>query len=255
MLNNEHNFYDINKLPKEYGIIVFPISIARAENGTGQDPKQCLEYVQHFSPSKVSVPKIGLNMVYADFLYLHTDVPAASLKERFSKIVLTHKNAFSKLIAKNYLDFQIQHAFSYEVWNQLYLSYQGDFTSDLAKFRKIYDADPLFQQYLAEDTKYAGRELDENQINFFLEEHLILYAMSKRKVSLPNEYIMGREEWVLVCYPGVPLKAQVYTMQLNPLSLNDSNNVYQNHWYDLETKKLTDMSKVDLNNYNYQYPS
>ncbi|MEZ4104155.1 MAG: hypothetical protein R3B60_02620 [Candidatus Paceibacterota bacterium] len=254
-MNATHNFYDINKFPKEYGIIVFPISIARAQNGTGQDPKQCLEYLYHFSPSKVSAPKIGLNVVYSDSLYLHSDLPAASLKERFSKIILAHKNALSRLLDKDRERFQIQHAFSYEVWNQLYLSYQGDFTSDFARFRKMYDADPLFQKYVAEDAKYAGRELDDNQTNFFLEEHLIVYSLSKRKISLPNEYIMGREEWVLVCYPGVPLKAQIYTMQMNPFNLNDQTNPYQNHWYDLESRRLTDMSKVDLEVYNYQYPN
>jgi hypothetical protein len=132
----KNTFYDINKLPKEYGILVFPISLARIDNRTGQDPEQCLEYVKHFSPGKVSEPKIGLNMVYGDFLYLHSREEAKTLKQRFMSVVLNHKNAFKKLLAKEYNRFQIQHGFSYEVWNQLYLDYGGDFDADFRRFKK-----------------------------------------------------------------------------------------------------------------------
>ena len=71
---------------------------------------------------------------------------------------------------------------------------------------------------------------------------------------MPNEYIMGREQWILWCYPGPPLKAQMYTCQINPLNLDSPENPYQNHSYDLESKKLTDATKVDLETYNYECP-
>ncbi len=250
-MNN--TFYDINKFPKNYGILVFPISISRTDNETGQDPTQCLEYVKYFSPSKVSEPKIGLNLVYGDFLYLYSDEKATKLKQKFMNLVLKHKNAFQKLVRKERERFQIQHAFSYEVWNQLYLSYDGDFDSDFREFRKMYDNDILFQKYLKEDAEFAKRELTEDQINFFLEEFLMCYLISKKKVSLPNEYIQGREQWVLWCYPGVPMKGQVYTYQKNFLKLDVVENPYQNHSYDLEAKKLIDNLKINLETYNYSY--
>lgn len=255
MTNSVHNFHDINKLPKGYGVLVFPISIVRAENETGQTPSQCMEYVEHFSPSKVSEPKIGLNMVYGDFLYLHSSEPAANLKDRFMTIVLKHKNGFQKILAKKWQNLQIQHAFSYEVWNQLYLSYHGDFASDFARFKQLYEKDSSFQKYVAEDTDYVGRTLDEHQVNFFLEEHFMFYLLVKGKVSLPNEYIMGREEWILICYPGMPLKSDMYIYQLNPLKLDAPQNPYQNHRYDLANKVLVDFTKIDLEAYNYKYPS
>lgn len=248
-----NDFHDINKLPKTYGILVFPISIARTDNRTGQDPNQCLEYIQHFSPNKVIEPRMGLNTVYGDFLYLHSQEPARNLKQKFMNLVLKHKNTFQKLIKKERERFQIQHAFSYEVWNQLYLSYDGDFDSDLRKFKKMYGGDLIFQKYVKDDVAYAKREMNDDQISFFLEEYFMFYLISKKKISLPNEYIQGREQWVLWCYPGKPIKGQIYTYQKNFLNLDAPENPYQNHSYDLESKKLVDNMKIDLESYNYSY--
>lgn len=254
MKENKHNFHDINKFPRDYGILLFPISISRAENSKGQDPRQCLEFLNYFSPSKVSEPKIGLNMIYGDFLYMHSNEPASALKKKFMSIVLKHKNAFSKLIFTNRDRFQIQHAFSCQVWNQLYLCYQGDFSSDFNKLKKIYSADPLFQKYVKEDSELSGRDINDNQINFFLEEHLMFYFLMKRQVYIPNEYVMGREKWVLNCYPGPPLKAEIYLHQLDPFKLSAPENPYQSHFYDLDKKILTNLLEVDLEKYNYKYP-
>jgi hypothetical protein len=152
-------------------------------------------------------------MIYGDSLYMNSDEQANVLRKKFMKVIISHKNAFSKLIKKEKLNFQIQHAFSYEVWNQLFLDYDGDFSDDFSRFKKIYKEDKLFQKYLLDDVKFCKRELDENQINFFLEEHLLFYFLSKKQIRLPNEYIQGREKWILWCYPGVPLKGMIYTYQ------------------------------------------
>lgn len=249
----KNTFFDINKLPKEYGILVFPISLARVDHATGQDPKQCLEYVKHFSPDKIVAPKVGLNMIYGDYLYLHSKEEASVLKQKFTNLVLKHKNQFQNLLEKEYDRFQIQHAFSYEVWNQLYLSYRGDFDADFRRFKKLYLQDKVFQKYLADDVVYCKKELSEEQINFFLEEHFMFYLISKGKVSLPNEYVQGREDWILICYPGKPLKAEVYVYQKNHLNLLNTKNIYENCAYDLEVKKLIDFTRIDLETYDYKY--
>lgn len=252
LLPKQQQFFDINKFPKDYGILVFPISIARVDNSSGQSSAECFEYIKHFSPGKVSAPKIGLNMIYADYLYFHSNEKAGVLKQKFMNLVLKHKNAFSKIVTKNHDRFQIQHAFSYEVWNQLYLSYDGDFDHDFRLFKKWYEGDEVFQKYVKEDAVFCKRDLTEEQINFFLEEHFMLYLLSKKRIALPNEYIQGREKWVLWCYPGAPLKGQIYVVQSNPLKLEASENIYQNHSYDLESKKLIDFTKIDLESYNYK---
>lgn len=254
MKQESGRFFDINKLPKDYGILVFPISISRAEHQNGQSPEQCFDYVQHFSPKKISEPKVGLNMIYGDFLYMNSQEPASSLKKKFMSIVLAHKNSFQKLVTKNWKDFQIQQAFSFEVWNQLYLDYRNaDFSNDLAKIKKLYEQDSFFQKLIADDANFCERELTDEQLNFFLEEHLMFYLISKKKIFLPNEYIQGREKWVLWCYPSPMLKAQFYLYQKNPLNLNAPENPYENHVYDLSAKLLIDCTKVDLENYNYSW--
>lgn len=68
---------------------------------------------------------------------------------------------------------------------------------------------------------------------------------------MENEFIHGKEKWTLVCYPGKPLKAQVYIHQKNFFKLEAPDNYYQDCWYNLEEKKLYDFSKIDLDMYDY----
>lgn len=247
-------FYDINKFPKGYGILVFPISISRMDHESGQSPSQCLEFIEYFSPKKISEPKVGLNIIYGDSLYMNSSEPANTLKDKYTSMVLRHKTGLQNLIQKNWEKLQIQQAFSFEVWNQLYLDYKGSsFEDDFKKFKKLYDQDGYFKKLLKDDAAYCKRELTNEQESFFLEEFFIAYLISKKQISLPNEYVQGREEWVLTAYPGVQLKGQIYTYLKNPLNLSSPENEYQNCAYDLQSKKLIDFTRIDLETYNYKY--
>jgi hypothetical protein len=251
----KNKFFDINKLPKEYGLLVFPISISRIDYDNGQSPGQCLEFIECFSPKKINEPKVGLNMIYGDFLYMNSIEPASTLKDRFMNMVMRHKNGFHKLVLKNWEKFQIQQAFSYEVWNQLYLDYKGSFDEELNSFRKTYDSDEYFQKLLKDDAEFCKRELTKEQETFFLEEFLMMYLITKKQVFLPNEYVQGREKWILNAYPGPQLKGQIYTYQKNFLKLSAPDNEYENCAYDLTSKKLVDFTRIDLETYNYTYDS
>ncbi len=242
----KNKFFDINKLPSEKGLLLFGLSMNKLPNR--QSAEHCIEDIRHFTPAKVSKPLIGLNFIYSDFLYLYSDRPAPELKHSFMNQVISHRNSLQNIIEKNPLEFQIQHAFNYMVWNQLYVGTR-DFNQLFVEIRKIYDKDPLFQKYLEEDCQVFGREMGENQINFFLEEILMMYLLNKNQVKLPNEYIEGNQKWVLWCYPGRPLKSTAYFYQLNPFGLDWPENPYQNSHYDLEAKELVDFSRVDLETY------
>ena len=63
---------------------------------------------------------------------------------------------------------------------------------------------------------------------------------------LRNDYVQGNEDWVLWCYPGKPLKAQIYLTQKNFFNLKNPKNAYENAFYDLEEKKLYDFKRIDL---------
>ncbi len=241
-----NTFFDINKLPPEKGLLLFGLSMNKLSNR--QDPEHCVEDVRTFHTAKVSKPLIGLNFIYSDFLYLYSDQPAPELKNSFMNQVIGHKNGLQKIIEKNSLDFQIQHGFNYMVWNQLYVGTK-DFNQRFAALKKLYQQDEKFQGYLKEDCDIYGREMKENQINFFLEEALMFYLLTKNQIKLPNDYIENQQKWILFCYPGKPLKSTAYLYQLNPFELDWSENPYQNSFYDLEAKQLIDFNRIDLEAY------
>src|SRR5258708_38894983 len=102
--------------------------------------------------------------------------------------VIDHRNSMQNLIEKNHMEFQIQHGFNYMVWNQLYVGTKN-FNHRFNQLKKIYKEDLKFQKYLEEDCQAFGKELGDNQVNFFLEEVLMMYLLSKNEIKLPNEYI------------------------------------------------------------------
>jgi hypothetical protein len=244
-------FFDINKLPAEKGLLLFGLSMNKLDfqgGGGGQSAANCVDHVRIFHTSKVSKPLVGLNFIYSDFLYLYSDKSAPELKNSFMHQVIQHKNSFQKIIEKNSLDFQIQHGFNYMVWNQLYVGTR-DFDVLFRELKEIYSKDELFQKYIKEDTEIFGREMGENQVNFYLEEILMFYLLTNGKVKLPNEYIENQQKWVLYCYPGRPLKSTVYLYQLNPFKLSWDENPYARAHYDLSEKKLIEFDRVDLETY------
>src|SRR3989344_1375200 len=242
----KNKFYDINKLPPEKGLLLFGLSMNKLFNR--QSPEKCIEDIRHFHTAKVSKPLIGLNFIYSDFLYLYSDKPAPELKESFMNQTISHKNGIQKILEKNSLDFQIQHAFNYMVWNQLYVGTK-DFHQLFNSLKQIYKEDATFQKYIKEDCEKYAKEIEDNQVNFFLEEILMFYLLTKNQIKLPNEYIEGNQKWILFCYPGRPLKSTVYLYQLNPFDFNWSENPYQNSHFDLESNQLIDFERVELEIY------
>lgn len=243
-------FFDINKLPKDYGILVFPISMSRAT--TGQAPKEYIKFLKHFS-NKILEPKVGAHFIYADYLYLHSNEKSALLRNRYAEMVVDHSNALRNSILKHRTEFQIQSAFSYQVWNDQYLRYEGDFQTQLNQFKKSMLADKKMVKYLKDDCKHWGKKYIENQINFFLEEHLMSYFLLKGKLKISNDFVNDRQRWVLWCYPGSQPKSLIYTFQKNIFKLANLDNKYEESVYDLDNKLLIDLTKIDLDTYNYTY--
>jgi hypothetical protein len=231
------------------GMLVFPISMSRIGNES-QNAKTYWKYLEHINPSKINKnnpsSKVGVIFVYGDYLYLYSDEKSGILKRRHMDLVASHKNSFNNLLKGDL--YLIADSISYKVWNQFYLDCDK-FVFYLDSLKKIYDADEAFQRYINDDFDRLDnpkRVLDENQLGFFLEEHLMLYLISKGEMKLENSFIDGHEKWILVAYPGKPLKAHIYLHQRNFFNLDNSQNVYQNSWYDLEGKKLYNFNRIDL---------
>jgi len=242
-------FYDINKFPAEEGILVFPISISRIDNES-QSAKTYWNYIKYINPSKINKSnpksKVGILFIYGDFLYLYSKEKAFILKSKFMNLIHHHKNSFQKIIKGH--PHVIQEAFSYKVWNQFYLD-NDKFIYYFEKIKELYKKDKLFKKYIKEDFKDLKNKkfkFDDNQLNFFLEEHMMFYLISKGQMELPNNFINNHEKWILVAYPGKPLKAHIYLHQKNFFKLENPKNKYQDSWYDLEEKKLYDFKKINL---------
>jgi len=142
---------------------------------------------------------------------------------------------------------------AYKVWNQFYLDSETFVAHYLLRLKEIYNLDEQFKKYLKEDFESMNNtelKLDDTQIDFFLEEHLMLYFITKGKMKLENNFINGHEKWILVAYPGgKPLKAHIYLHQKNFFDFDNPGNPYQDSWYDLKEKKLYDFKKIDLNTF------
>jgi len=140
-----NQFFDINKLPAEEGLIVFPISMNRISNPS-QGAQTYYEYLGHFNPDKIvkSNPnsKAGGIFVYTDFLYLYSEEPAYKLKNSFTNLMTSHMKSFQNILKKD--KHVVQDSFSYTTWSQLYLN--SNFIGFFDKLKKIYKEDKEFQK-------------------------------------------------------------------------------------------------------------
>ena len=234
-------FYDISKLPPDWGIIVLGISMSRI--GNSQSAKESIEALKHFLP-KIHVNRVGANFVYSEGLYMNFEEDAYITKNNFGKSAASHMGAVRNLLAKDHRRFQIDHAFSFQSWFQVYLSHK-DFFGVYHSVKKFYEKDSEFQKWVKQDAQEHGKELDERQLSFYLEEHAFHYLLVNRQLELRNDFVNGREQWVLDIYPGKPPKGQIYLIQKDPLGLSGDSNPYKGQ-YDLTEKKFIDYLKVDL---------
>lgn len=244
-----NQFFDIGRLPKSWGMIVFPISMSKILND--QSAEKTLDHLRIFQPSKISENKVGITILYSDGLYQWKKGSELIPRRKTLELMNNHRNSYIKNLDKSSFEFQIKDAFDFVAWNQISISTSGF----MAKYNKVFDLvkeDPDFKKYLEEDCKYYGRECDEDQIGFFVEEILTFYLITKMKISFNNLFTQNREEWVLLAYPGKPLKTLAYFYQKNIFGLNNTGNEYENCFYDLKSKKLYDFSKLDLKTWNYE---
>lgn len=244
----KNKFFDINKLPKGWGLLVFPISMSKVSSG--QNAKNTINFLRIIN-KKTQEPKIGVTFVYGDYLYFHSQKPAAELKSRFQELVIDHKNGVLKSLTGKYRhEMQITPAFTFATWNQMYL-WADNFKSYFNRLQKIAEKDKNLQQCLKDDAKAYGRKLTKHQINFLLEEALMAYLAIKGKIQIYNEYVHNRETWIMWCYPGKPPKTQVYLFQKNIFNLkNPENGLEHIVQYDLESNVAVTYDNIDLETYS-----
>ncbi|MDD5318789.1 MAG: hypothetical protein PHF79_03175 [Candidatus Pacebacteria bacterium] len=239
-----NDLHDINKLPATWGILLFPISMSRIDNS--QSPQEYENYLKSFT-SKVQTPKVGIHFFYTEGLYMNFEEKTYETKNAFIQKMVNHKNGIKKILKKNFMEFQIEKAFTFQSWFQMCLS-SNDFLSVLKQAQDLYNTDIKFQALLKKDAELVGRELDEKQLQFFLEEFVFSYLAVYGKFEIANPYIEGKEEWELLAYPGKPFLSQVYFVQKNILGLKKKDKSFIGH-YDLNEKKYYDFLSIDVDKF------
>lgn len=242
-----NQFFDINKLPKEEGILFFGISMSLISNK--QSAEKCFEYLKWIDTKIEKTEGIGMVMWYSDYLYFHSDKPASLLRDRYKDLMFQHKNGFLNLVLKD--NTWVKKAFSFYTFGQVMLDNAEVFLPAWHKILQLYEKDPLFQTYVEYDCYNAGRDLGERGKMFILEEITTVYLAAKSQLDFNNRFVPGTEQWVLQGYPGRPLKSEVYLFQKNPLKLSNPKNQFQNSFYDLEGKTLYDYTRLDIENFNF----
>ncbi len=92
-------FFDINHLPKEEGILFLGISMNKI--GNSQSPAKCFEYLRHIDTKISKTEGIGMVVCYGDYLYFNSEEKAFVLKDRYKELMMSHKEGFLNLIAKD----------------------------------------------------------------------------------------------------------------------------------------------------------
>lgn len=252
-------FYDINKLYRGNGILRFPISMSRISNA--QSPAMYFsDYIPHINSWKILEPTVNAHFCYAtDLYYQYSPEYLGDNRAKFTAESVRHKNEIEKILAKPIVQsgdpnksnaYYIKKLFNFYSRFNLYISYPLDFCTHLSALKRTYDSDALFRRYLQEDCIAGWKEVTDNQTMFFLEEHLLLYLISKMQIQLKHANNESTER-ILIAYPWVPLKHQIYIFQQNFLKLPVSKNYYESKRYDLTNKILRDVSKIDLETYDY----
>ncbi len=243
-MNEQNELHDINKFPATWGMLLLPISMSRIENS--QSPEEYEKYLRYFT-SKVQTPKIGIHFFYTEGLYMNLEDKAFETKNAFIQKMVGHKNGVKKFLKRNFMEFQIEKAFTFQSWFQMCLS-SNDFLGVLKHAKDFYNSDERFQELLKKDAEIIGKELNERQLQFFLEEFVFSYLAVYGKFEITNPYVEGKEEWELLCYPGKPPLSQIYFVQKNIMNLEKKERSYIGH-YDLSERKYYDFLKIDTDSF------
>lgn len=242
-----NQFFDLNALPSEEGLLVFGISMSRIANR--QSAENCFCDIQWLDTKIKKTRGIGLAFLYGDYLYFHSEEKAHILRDRYKNLMLGHKNAFLNIL-ENKPEWTLK-AFSFVSFGQAMLDNSAAFQHGLQKVTELYQADPNFQACVDFDCSRIRIDFNERNVLFILEEVTAFYLAAKGSLQLANPFVAEKESWILQCYPGKPLKSEVYLFQCNPLQLKNPKNTFENSFYDLAGKRLYDYDRLDLASFDF----
>lgn len=228
--------FDINRIEND-GYLIMPLSMSRL--AAGQSPEECYEVFKYFL-SKLEAYSNDVVLLYTNGLYMNAGDASFELRKKLNLQTLNHAVALRSLIQKK-KEF-IPNAFhflpiDYVILNSPYFSeYQS-------KLKKLEETDEKFRAVLTKDA--AGREYNEANVHFLLEEIVVAHLLRQRSVELPRTLVRN-DIWRLIVYPGGYLEADAYQWKQKVLPQNDVINPYGGAQYDFSEKKLFIFDKESI---------
>lgn len=247
-MNSENEFFDINQLPKEEGILFWGISMNRI--GNAQSPENCFKDLKWIDTKIKRTEGIGMVTWYSDYLYFHSDQPASLLRDRYKELMISHKNGFMNIILKD--NIWIKKAFSFYTFGQVIIDNTDVFPGALKAVLALYENDEKFRSCIEYDCANTNHGVGEKEKMFIIEEITTIYLAAKGKLNFNNRFVPGTEQWVLHIYPGKPLKSETYLFQKNPLKLSNPKNKFEDACYDLTGKKLYEYLKINIDTFDFK---
>ena len=247
---SEKKPYKVKQLPKEAGILFFPISMSNISNI--QSGKACLSYILNlYEKVPSSSEGVSINILYSDYLYLLNSIDSpVKLRKRFLDLMNQHKQQLINLIKKTSIPVSQVKFFT---WGELMLEHY----SIIQHYKKELKDKSIINQAeweRAVQLDSSERILTPEQREFIEEEAVVLHLIQQQKVSLKGSHFTETPSWVLQCYPGEPLKTETLLSELNPFKLSSSN-LYANSSYNLKLDKLIKVvspyEKVAIRRFNY----
>ena len=224
-------------------MLVFPISMSRIANT--QDAAHNWKHIEELAEKVARTEGIGLTILYSDYLYMHSSQDASEMRDKMLNSMLHHKRQFESLLAKHH--WYIPRAFNFLTWGQAILQSRKPYMDCFKKLEKLYKENKEFRKCVHDDIKKSKRSTkDGSAVRFILDECVLLNLFQKGQIEVFNDYVFHHERWILFCYPGKPLKSEVWISQKNPFKLRNAQNRYEDSFYDLEGKKLYDYLKINL---------
>ena len=111
----------------------------------------------------------------------------------------------------------------------------------MIKLKIFLKIDPNFLALIKEDL--LGREPSEENINFILEE-IVVVNLIRHKLVKFKKNLIDKDLWRLIAYPGSYIKSDYYQYKKNVLVKQSKNHRFQNCQYNLEDKIIYDFEKM-----------
>ena len=234
---------------KEYslpgnGLLVIPVSMARIGSESKLGARAIIEFLQDFK-SKLQTYTTDVMILYTSELYLMISDDPSRDQDLFDEQISEHKRTLEKLVSANMRDESrrfIPNAFSFNTWSQI-KSTSPNYRNIITQLRSWLKSDNQFKELLEYDLESSGRDVNQKNMDFILEEIAVTYLIQSYDVTLNlgiTERNRNTHTFRLICYPGELYLSFTYAMKKLPNKITGKTEEirFSRSYYNWEDKLL-----------------